>query len=147
MRISDIPIYIMCKCAFLASINRGKLSRELAPRVRTAVRETLALAEDDVRCALRTMDADIQAALALNRATLRALAALSPLLNTAADAALEDEAEQAADRAAPQRTLDIVTDARRRLQKAPAEAKIARALQLALVDAAEALPARTARVA
>jgi hypothetical protein len=104
------------------------------------VRETLALAEDDVRCALRDMDADIQAALALSRATLRALSALSPLLNTAADAALEEEA----DRSAPPRTLGILADARQRLQQAPAEARIARALQMALVDAAEALPARVA---
>jgi hypothetical protein len=106
------------------------------------VRETVALAEDDIRGALRNMDADIQAALALNRATLQALASLSPLLNTAADAALEAEAERAADRAAPQRTVDIVTDARQGLKTVPAEAKIARALQLALVYAAEALPAR-----
>jgi hypothetical protein len=111
------------------------------------VREILALAEDDVRCALRSMDADIQAALALNRATLHALAALSPLAQTAADAALEDEVERAADRAAPQRTLDTVNDARLRLQRAPAEARIARALQHALVDAAQALPARAFQAA
>jgi hypothetical protein len=103
------------------------------------VRETQALAQDDVRCALRDMDADIQAALALSRATLRALSALSPLLNTAADAALEEET----DRTAPPRTLEIVADARRRLQQAPAEARMARALQMALVDAAETLPARS----
>ena len=58
--------------------------------------------------ALRALDADLQAALALSRATLRALAALSPVLNTAADAALEDEAERCAQWDAPQRTLDIV---------------------------------------
>lgn len=98
------------------------------------------LAEDDVRSALRSMDADIQAALALNRATLHALAAISPLASTAAEAALEVEAERCADRAAPQRTLDTVTDARLRLQRAPAEARMARALQAALVNAAQALP-------
>jgi hypothetical protein len=108
------------------------------------VRKTLALTQDDFGRALREMDADIQAALALNRATLRALAALSPLLNTAADAALEDEAERAARRDAPQRTVDIVAEARTRLLRAPAEARIARALKLALVEAAEALPAQTA---
>jgi hypothetical protein len=108
------------------------------------VRKTLAPTQDDFGRALREMDADIQAALALNRATLRALAALSPLLNTAADAALEDEAERAAKRDAPQRTVDIVAEARQRLLRAPAEARIARALKLALVDAAEALPAQAA---
>jgi hypothetical protein len=108
------------------------------------VRENLAFAEE-TRGALRTMDADLQAALAIGRATLRALAALSPALNTAADAALEDEAERCARRAAPQRTLDIVENARQDLQRAPGETRMVRALERALVDAANALPA--ARVA
>ena len=93
------------------------------------------------------MDADVQASLALHRATLRALAALSPLLNTAADAALSEEVARAAEQAAPQRMLDTVEDTRRRLQRAPAEARIANALQRALVDAAEALPAAGHRLA
>jgi hypothetical protein len=105
------------------------------------VRESLAQAEPD-RDVLRALDADLQASLALSRATLQALAALSPVLNTAAEAALEEEAARAAERAAPQRTLDIVEDLRQRLQHSPAEARIARALERALVDAAEALPAR-----
>jgi len=104
------------------------------------VREKLAVAEDD-NGALRAMDADLQAALALSRATLRALAALSPLLNTAADAALEDEANRCAQLDAPQRTLDIVEGARQDLQRAPAEALRVRALERALVNAADALHA------
>ncbi len=112
------------------------------------MREILALAEDD-RGVLHALDADLQAALALSRATLRALAALSPALNTAADAALEDEAERCARSAAPQRTLDIVTEARLDLQQPPAEARVIRALERALVDAANALPStdRVSRVA
>ena len=105
------------------------------------MRETLAPAQDEIRATLSAMDADVQAALALNRATLRALAALSPLLNTAAEAALEEEAERAAMRSAPQRTLDIVEDVLQRLQRAPAEARMVQALQRALVDAAEGVPA------
>jgi hypothetical protein len=77
------------------------------------------------------MDADLQAAIAIGRATLRTLAALSPVLNTAADAALEEEAKRCARRAASQHTLD--------------EARMVMALERALVDAANALPA--ARVA
>jgi hypothetical protein len=103
------------------------------------VREILALAEED-RGALRGLDADLQAALALSRATLRALAALSPALNIAADAALEEEAERCARNAAPQRTLDIVADARQDLQHPPTEARVIRALERALVEAADALP-------
>jgi hypothetical protein len=106
----------------------------------------LAVAESD-RDVLRTLDADLQASLALSRAMLRALAALSPMLNTAADAALEEEAARAAECDAPQRTLDIVEDVRQRLQHAPAEARIARALERALVNAAEALPLRANRLA
>jgi len=110
------------------------------------VREILAEAEHD-RNVLHGLDADLQASLALSRATLRALAALSPLLNTAAEAALEEEAARAAERAAPQRTLDIVEEARLGLQHTPAEARIARALERALVQAADALPLPAARVA
>jgi hypothetical protein len=112
------------------------------------VREILALAEED-RGALRALDADLQAALALSRATLRALAALSPALNTAADAALGEEAERCTRSAAPQRTLDIVAEARQDLQQPPAEARVIRALERALVDAANALPSpgRVGRVA
>lgn len=101
--------------------------------------QTLALAEDDVRGALRSLDADLQACLALNRVTLHALAALSPLLNSAAEAAIEEEAERAG-KAAHQRVSEVLEDVRVRLQHAPAEARIALALQRALVDAAEALP-------
>jgi len=110
------------------------------------VPEILALAEPD-RDVLRALDADLQASLALSRATLRALAALSPMLNTAAEAALEEEAARAVESAAPQRTLDIVEDMRQNLQHAPAKARIARALERALVTAAEALPIRASRVA
>jgi hypothetical protein len=105
------------------------------------VREDLAVANYE-RSALGVLDADLQASLALSRATLRALAALSPMLSTAADAALEEEAARATERSAPQRTLDIVEGARQGLLHAPAEARIARAQERALVDAAEALPAR-----
>lgn len=110
------------------------------------MRETLALAEHE-RSALSALDADIQASLALSRAMLRALAALSPALNCAAEAALEEEAERAAERDAPQRTLDIVEETRLGLQRAPAEARLAQALERALVDAAAALPLSAARVA
>jgi hypothetical protein len=109
------------------------------------------IADDDVRHTLRRMDADVQASLALHRATLQTLAALSPLLNSAADAALEEEGARAMERGAPQRMLEIVEETRLRLQRAPTEARITSALQRALIDAAEALPAshpaRVARVA
>jgi hypothetical protein len=110
------------------------------------VSETLVVAEED-RGVLNALNADIQASLALSRATLRALAALSPALNSAAEAALEDETERAVERNAPKRTLEIVEDARLRLQQAPAEAELARALQRVLIDAAEALPHRASRAA
>jgi hypothetical protein len=102
------------------------------------VRETIA--QDDMRHTMNRVEAHVQASLALHRATLHALAALSPLLNTAADAALEDEAT----RAGPAQVREMVEDTRQRLRRAPGEARIARALQHALVDAAEALPATRA---
>lgn len=102
------------------------------------MRETIA--EDDMRHTMNSVEAHVRASLALHRATLHALAALSPVLNTAADAALQDEAS----RAGPSRVREMVEDTRLRLRRAPGEARIARALQHALVDAAEALPPATA---
>jgi hypothetical protein len=102
------------------------------------------LADDDVHRALRVMDADVQASLALTRAALHALAALSPALQRAADMALEEEAERAQRRAAPQRMIDTVVETRLRLQQAPEEARMAQALERALVEAAETLPATIA---
>jgi hypothetical protein len=99
------------------------------------------LAEDDLRGALRVMDADVQASLALTRAALHALAALSPILHRAADLALEEEAERAERLAAPRKVLEVVMEARLRLQQAPEEARLAQALERALVQAAEALNA------
>ena len=92
-------------------------------------------ATDDLQFALAAMDADVKASLAISRATLRALAALSPLLNSAADSALEEEAEQAAS----PRTRDVVEDVRLRIQRAPGEARIAQAMEQALVAAADRL--------
>lgn len=97
--------------------------------------------DDDVRRVLRVMDADVQASLALTRAALHVLAALSPALHRAADLALEEEAERAERLAAPQRVIDVVTEARTRLQQAPEEARLARVLERALVQAASALDA------
>ena len=54
-----------------------------------------ALADEDTRRAMKALSADVQASLALNRALLQALAAMSPALNAAADrAGLVDGATQ-----------------------------------------------------
>ena len=106
--------------------------------------KTVAVADAD-RDILRNLDADIRASLALSRATLIALAALSPVLTVAAAAALDDEAARAERGSAPQRTLQIVRDVRDNLHRAPGEARIALALQQALVAAADALPPEAAR--
>lgn len=102
------------------------------------MRETLAASERNPS----DLSAEILAALALSRATLRALAALSGLAQEAAELALEDEADRARQGRAPRRTLDLVEDACARLQAAPAEARMARAMQLALLEAADAAPSR-----
>ena len=101
---------------------------------------TQALADNDMHSALRSLDAEVQACLALNRATLRALAAMSPLLSSAAETACEDEADQARS----PRVVEVLDGLRDRLRRAPAEARMVEALERALADAAEALrePAR-----
>jgi len=106
-------------------------------------RLTQAIAEDDMRGALRSLDADVQACLALNRATLRTLAAMSQLLTSAAEAACEEEA----DRARSPRVIEVLDCVRERLQRAPAEARMVEALERALAEAAEALPDRANRAA
>ncbi|HEY3949183.1 hypothetical protein [Phenylobacterium sp.] len=97
--------------------------------------ETLAVANAEQRGVQADLSAEIHAALALSRATLQALAALSDAAQAAAETALEDEA----DRAAPG-ARGIVEDARDRMQRAPAEARLSLAIRQALVAAADALP-------
>jgi hypothetical protein len=50
------------------------------------LQQIVAFADEDVRRAVRAMSAEVQASFALSRATLQALAALSPELGDAADA-------------------------------------------------------------
>jgi hypothetical protein len=94
------------------------------------VSEALAPTQPDVR-RLTAMQAELQACLALSRATLQTLAALSPQLGETAEAALEDEAAGASREAA-----QIITEARRDLHRPAA----ARALERAILRAAETLP-------
>lgn len=97
--------------------------------------DTLAASELEHSGGAADLAAEIHAALALSRATLQALAALSDAAQSACEAALEEEA----DRAMPRVRL-IVEDARDRINRAPAEARMALALRQALVAAADALP-------
>jgi len=101
----------------------------------------VAFTEDENRRILAALDVQMQASLALSRVTLCALAALSPLLGSAIEATLEEELDPPAGRggSAAQQALDIVEDVLARLQRAPAEARAALALEQALVDAASAL--------
>src|SRR6185369_5099919 len=117
-----------CKSTFLFLINPQPLTVTLRKREDCPVPPAMNLAEDDVRRALRVMDADVQASLALTRAALHALAAISPALQRATDLALEEEAERAQRRAAPQQVVDMVVETRLRLQQAPQEARMAEAL-------------------
>lgn len=102
--------------------------------------QTVAIVDEDIRRALNALSADVQASLALSRATLQVLAAASPALNAAAEQALDDEAEMARELAASERVVDAIEDARVRLPNAPAEAEMMTALERALVAAADALP-------
>jgi hypothetical protein len=104
------------------------------------VQQIVALADEEVRRVMRAVSADVQASLALSRATLQALAALSPTLNAAAEHALEQELVLAQRLAAPQRVIDVIEDAKLRLAEAPEEERMASALEQALIAAADALP-------
>lgn len=86
------------------------------------------------------LSADVQASLALNRVLLRALAAMSPSLNAAAERALEHEIEAARRQAAPQHLVDLIEDARDLMQDTPDDTEKLSALERALIAAADALP-------
>jgi len=99
------------------------------------VQQTVALAEKD-SLRIRNLQEEVQACLALNRAMLQALAAMSPMVGAAADIALEEEAER---EALPERAARIIEQARQDLQCSPAEARRTRLLERALIGAAEAM--------
>ena len=104
------------------------------------MQQLVALADEDVRRAVRAMSAEVQASLALSRATLQTLAALSPELGAAAELALEDEIDLARRHAAPERVLDLIEGVRASLQAIPEQMAKMSALEHALVAAAAAVP-------
>lgn len=102
--------------------------------------QSIAFADEDTRRALKALSAEVQASLALSRALLQALSALSPAVTAAAEEALEGELEQARERGAPQRVVDLIGDARVQMQTVPGKVEMMDALELALIAAADALP-------
>lgn len=104
------------------------------------MRQIAAFADEDTRRMMTALSADVQASLALNRALLQALSALSPSLATAAEEALDCELEDAAREAAPQRVVEYIAGARDRVGAMPDEAEKMAALERALIAAADALP-------
>lgn len=101
--------------------------------------ETVAFVDEEMRRAMRTLSADMQASLALSRAALEAIATVSPALNAAAEAALGREIDLVRDQA-PQRVMQVLTDVRDRVQAIPDAAEQMNALERALIAAADALP-------
>ena len=105
--------------------------------------QIVALADEEVRRVMRSVSADVQASLALSRAMLQALAAVTPAAGTACEQALESEITRARRLAAPQRVVDLIEDARSRLYDVSQDASHAEpmsALERALHAAAAALP-------
>ncbi|HEY0650523.1 hypothetical protein [Phenylobacterium sp.] len=103
------------------------------------MQQSIAFADEDVRRAVRALSADVQAALALSRATLQAIATLTPSLGAAAETAIDQELERAQELGA-QRSVEVLTDVQARLQEIPEQAKMVSALEHALLAAADALP-------
>ncbi len=85
------------------------------------------------------MSADIEAALALSRAALHAVATLSTAHCAATELALDEELERAHEFSAI-RTVEVLEDARARLQVLPAQMALMGVLEEALQAAADALP-------
>lgn len=103
------------------------------------MQQSIALADEDLRRAVRAMSADVQATLALSRATLQAIAALTPALNAAAEQALDTEIERAREQSAT-RTVEVLEDVQSRLADIPQQAEMMGALEAALLAAADSLP-------
>jgi hypothetical protein len=104
------------------------------------VHETVALADEELRRLLRQVNSDVQASLALGRATLQAVASLSAALGDAVEAALDQELDLARGGQAAQRTIDHLEDVRARVHAIPAQLEMMSAMTRALVAAANALP-------
>ncbi len=94
---------------------------------------------DDLRRAVCAISADIEAALALSRAALHAVATLSTAHCAATELALDEELERAHEFSAI-RTVEVLEDARSRLQLLPAQMALMGVLEEALQAAADALP-------
>jgi hypothetical protein len=103
------------------------------------LQQSIALADDDVRHAVRALSADVQAALALSRATLQAIASLTPSLGAAAETALDEELGRAREQAA-HRSVEVLTDMQTRLNGIPEQVERLSVLERALHAAADALP-------
>ena len=103
------------------------------------MQQSIAFADEDVRHAVRALSAEVQAALALNRATLQAIATLTPALGAATEAAIDQELERAQELGA-QRSVEVLLDVQARLQEIPGQAQMMSALEHALLAAADALP-------
>ena len=103
------------------------------------MQQSIAFADEDVRRAVRALSADVHAALALSRATLQAIATLTPALGAAAETAVDQELERARELGA-QRSVEVLTDVQSRLQEIPEQAEMLNALERALLAAADALP-------
>lgn len=101
---------------------------------------TAAFAVDAQDSALADLRAEVQASLALNRAVLQTLATLSPAMAAVAERALDDELQLARQAGASSYAVELIEDARERLQDGSADADLMTGLELALVAAADALP-------
>ena len=103
------------------------------------MQQSIAVVDEDVRRAVVALSADVQAALALSRATLQTIANLTPALGEAAQAAVDEELDRAREQGA-HRSMEILTEMQGRLQEIPAQAEMLSALERALHAAADALP-------
>lgn len=101
--------------------------------------QSIVTSDDDLRRAVSALSADVAAALALSRVALQAVASQSAAHCAAAELALEDELERAHEFSAI-RTVEVLEDARARIQGLPEQMHLLSVLEQALHAAAAALP-------
>lgn len=100
------------------------------------MQQSLARADDDLGNIIRGLAAEIEVSVALSRAMMRTLAALSPTCAATAGAVLEDEAVRALEEH-NQHIIDAIDDVQSRLRNARQEDVMAQAVERALIQAAD----------
>jgi hypothetical protein len=104
------------------------------------VQQSLARFDDDLSNVVRGLAADVQISMALSRALLQTVAALSPACSVTAEHALQDEADRAVRTGSQGRVVAALEELHAKITSQPLEDDMCQVLEAALIKAAEQIP-------